>query len=302
MKKLLLLFILVGNIAFSQDGKITFKKKINLSKTKLWQRVSYNDTIQEDYAFLNKIDFYAIKYKSDSLTIKGMMILPKAKGKFPVVIFNRGGNRDYGKISLWLLYHYTAKLASKGYVVLASNYREKDEFGGKDINDVLNLIETTKTITKADTSKIGMFGWSRGGMMTYLALKNSNKIKTAIVGNGSTNLFTTMKNRPRFESLVYEQCIPNYYNNKEEELKKRSVVFWADKLNKKSSLLILAGTKDKKVNPEQADELAQKLKEINYNFELRKFDTNHSFYGKRDELDNLVINWFNTHLSSTPPR
>ena len=29
-----------------------------------------------------------------------------------------------------------------------------------------------------------MFGWSRGGMMTYLALTKTNRIKAAVVGSG----------------------------------------------------------------------------------------------------------------------
>ena len=83
--------------------------------------------------------------------------------------------------------------------------------------------------------------------MTYLALKESDKIKTAIVGNGPTDLFGLIVDRPVIETNVIAQCVPNYDNNKKIELEKRSVIYWADKLNKDSSLLILCGTKDKRV-------------------------------------------------------
>ena len=43
-------------------------------------------------------------------------------------------------------------------------------------NGLLSTISVLKEINKADTSRIGMFGWSRGGMMTYLALQKSDKI------------------------------------------------------------------------------------------------------------------------------
>ncbi len=89
------------------------------------------------------------------------------------------------------------------------NYRENDEFGGAEINEVLNLTETIKEIEKADSNCIGMFGWSRGGMMTYLALSKSDKIKTAIIGNGVSDLFETAKSRPRMETNVFAECIPN---------------------------------------------------------------------------------------------
>ena len=55
----------------------------------------------------------------------------------------------------------------------------------------------------------------------------------------------------------------------------------ADELNKKSSLLILCGSNDERVNPEQADKIASKLKAIDYTFELKKFETDHYFSDKK---------------------
>ena len=37
-------------------------------------------------------------------------------------------------------------------------------------------------------------------------------------------------------------------------------------------------------------EIAIKIEEINYDFELKKFDTDHSFTNKRDELNGLTKN------------
>jgi len=100
------------------------------------------------------------------------------------------------------------------------------------------------------------------------------------------------------EINVFAECIPNYWKNKQVELKKRSVVYWTDKLNKESSLLILCGTKDKRVNPEQAEKIAKKLTEIKYDFEFKKVETDHFFSDKKAELNELVINWFDTELKN----
>jgi hypothetical protein len=54
------------------------------------------------------------------------------------------------------------------------------------------------------------------------------------------------------ETEVFAKLIPNYKNNKEIALEKRSVMYWADELDKNASLLILCGTQDKPVNPNQA--------------------------------------------------
>lgn len=291
-----IIFILYISFGFAQNGKIISKRLVHLNKTPVWNEVAKNDTLKPQFRHLGNINFYFITYQSDGFTVKGIVIEPKLEGKYPVVIFNRGGNRNYGQLTITTLMRLTAKLAENGYVIIGSNYREKDEFGGEEINDVLYLTETIKELEKADTSRIGMLGWSRGGMMTYLALQKSNKIKTAIVGNGASDLFDSAKFRPKMETNVFAECIPDYWENRTSELKKRSAIYWVDELNKNSSLLILCGTNDKRVNPKQADRIAKKLSEINYDFELKKYETDHFFSRYREELNNLIINWFDMRL------
>lgn len=294
----LIFFLLFISFGFAQNGKILSKSLVDISKTPFWERISQDNELHSDFEHLKKLDFYFITYQSDSLTVRGIIIEPKKEGKYPVVIFNRGGNRDFGRLTFGTLIIFASKLAEQGYVIIGSNYRENDEFGGVEINDVLNLTETVKEIEKADSNCIGMFGWSRGVMMTYLALQKSDKIKTAIVGNGTSDLFVTAKFRPKMESNVFAECIPDYWKNRDSELKKRSAVYWANELDKNSSLLILCGTNDKRVNPVQADKIANKLKEVEYDFELRKFETDHFFTEKKTELNELVIEWFDKQLKN----
>jgi dipeptidyl aminopeptidase/acylaminoacyl peptidase len=295
--KLFFIYIIfLFNSSFAQNGKILSKNLIDITKTPIWKQISVNDTLNNDFKHLKDLNFYFITYKSDSLKVVGITVEPKKEGVYPAIIFNRGGNRNYGRLTVGTLIMYTSKLAAQGYIIIGSNFRKEDEFGGAEINDVLCLTETIKEIKNCDTTRIGMFGWSRGGITTYQSLRKTNKIKTAIIGNGVSDLFSTIKERPEMEFNPISECIPNYWNNKEAELKKRSAIYWADELNKKSSLLILCGTEDKHVNYSQAERMASELEKINYKFELLKFDTDHFFTGKREVLDELVINWFNENL------
>ena len=298
MKNFLITTILYFSISlgFAQNGKLLSKELIDISSSPYWYQFSENDTLKTNYKHLNNLNFFAITYQSDSSIVKGITVEPKKEGVFPVVIFNRGGNANFAELDVSTLIYFTAKLAEQGYIIIASNYREQEEYGGQDINDVLYLTETIKEINKADTSRIGMFGWSRGGMMTYLALQKSDKIKTAIVGNGPSDLFKIAEYRPFVEEKVFANFIPNYWKNKETELKKRSVVYWADELNKQSSLLILCGTKDMACPPEQAEKISLLLEKIEYDYELMKFETDHRFTGKKEELSIEVIKWFNKRL------
>jgi hypothetical protein len=45
-------------------------------------------------------DYYKIRYLSNGLEVVGFIVTPRKKSKkYPVIIYNRGGNREYGKIT-----------------------------------------------------------------------------------------------------------------------------------------------------------------------------------------------------------
>lgn len=136
-------------------------------------------------------------------------------------------------------------------------------------------------------------------MMTYLALKLSADIRTAVVGNAPTDLFALIAERPEIETGVLAPCIPGYARNKQAELEKWSALYWPEALNPKSSLLILSGSRDDRCNPHQADSLAHRLRQIGYRFELKKVDTGHYFSDRKSELNAWLIDWFDCELKET---
>jgi dipeptidyl aminopeptidase/acylaminoacyl peptidase len=110
-----------------------------------------------------------ITYLSDGLRVKGYISYPIDKSKkYPCVIWNRGGIGNKGAIDSFTARGLFGQIASWGYVVFATQYRGNDggegtdEFGGDDVNDVLNLIPLADEIENADTTKWGIEGWSRG--------------------------------------------------------------------------------------------------------------------------------------------
>jgi dipeptidyl aminopeptidase/acylaminoacyl peptidase len=251
--------LLTVQATYSQNGKIIEKKPYPLpdSVTSIFE----SKNMELD---LNIINFYRIVYLSDGLKVVGYVAEPKAKGNYPCIIANRGGNRDYGQWEPLSVASFLGRMASWGYVVVASQYRGneggegKEELGGKDLNDVMNLVSVLAQLPQADTSKIGMEGSSRGGMMTYLALKKSCRFKAAAVTAGLANMFVHLQSRPDME-IEYNEIIPSYKANRERELRARSAVFWADQLCKTTPLLIMHGSSDWRVPPEESLELFGKL-------------------------------------------
>ena len=78
--------------------------------------------------------------------------------------------------------------------MLASNYRGGggsdgvDEWGGRDVDDVMNLIPLARDLGYIDMANLFMIGMSRGGPMTYIALRRKFPANAAAVISGVTDL------------------------------------------------------------------------------------------------------------------
>jgi len=306
--KYLLLLLFLNNCQAQQQPLIIEQQLItDLSKlpiyTKLIKEVNGIITWKEKYNYLDNINMYVITYLSDGLKVKGYLIKPKKEGKYPCIIYNRGGNRNFGSLKIAHGIFTLGRLANEGYVIIASQYRGnaggegKEEFGGKDVNDIINLVDVIKNIPEVDTTKIGMYGWSRGGMMTYLALTKTNKIKAAVVGGALSNAFENIKDRPDMETKVYSELIPNYWENRDVELKKRSAIYFADKFPKNVPILILHGNSDWRVKPEQSLTLALELEKHRIPYRLIMFEGgDHGISEHRVAVDKQVFDWFDKYL------
>lgn len=243
-----------------------------------------------------KTDCYKIKYLSDGLYVVGFVVKPKGgSSKFPVIIFNRGGNREFGKITEEKL-TYLSYLSSKGYVVLASQYRGNDggwgreEFGGKDVNDVLNIIQLAKSLPFVNPSKIVMLGYSRGGMMTCLAIKHGADIKAAAVVSGLTDVEQAYN---RDEGM--KRVIRVLVGTDKSEWEKRSAVYWPEKID--VPLLILHGEDDWRAKPSQAIKLSEKLTEAGKVHKLVIFPKgDHGLNTHQSARDREIFKWFKKYL------
>ena len=243
-------------------------------------------------------DCYRIEYLSDRLRVVGFIIKPKRMdAKLPVILFNRGGGLELGKITEENL-KYLSSLSSKGYVLLASQYRGNDggegreEFGGKDVNDVMNLIPLAKSLPFVKADRIGMLGFSRGGMMTYLAIKEGAPIKAAVVVGGLSDLtqFSQERGRNNLQHVIRNLVGPDI-----EAYKKRSAYDWPEKID--VPVLILHGGVDRVVDMSQARKLGEKLGELGKVYELVIFpEGDHGLNNLRDERDRKILEWFEKYL------
>jgi len=217
-------------------------------------------------------------YLSDGLKIVGYMLTPTAEGKHPCIIWNHGGNPQLNNLSReTVVQGRNGLLASSGYVVVASQFRQHlgseghDEFGGRDVDDVLNLLPV---------------------------LEQTDRIRVAVVISGLADLALNLKLRTKDEmGDVYHTYIPDYKTRKDQALAERSAVLWADKLSPKTPILLLHGTADWRVLPDEAMEMASALYKAKHPFRFVLFEGgSHGLPEFRSEVDRLVLSWFNDYL------
>jgi dipeptidyl aminopeptidase/acylaminoacyl peptidase len=277
-----------------------------LSREEIKLNESQNKMIASGWGteVLEKTITEKITYLSAGLKVKGYISYPADKSKkYPCVIWNRGGIENRGVIDSFTARGMFGQIANWGYVVFASQYRGndggegEDQFGGDDVDDVLNLIPLADEIENADTTRWGIEGWSRGGMMTYLSLTRTDIFKCAIVSGGIANLRCSSDESP-FMRRLYEVTMGKYKGEEFfEKCESRSIVRFADKLSKDTPILIIHGTADERVLPHDSIDLSYKLLELKIPFRLVMLEGGDHFMKKhRKEVDKMRRKWFEKYL------
>ncbi len=300
--KTLLVFLCIHVSA--QSGKIIDRKQLDWKNDIGITSIVFKDgVLKKKYDYLNEVSIERITYLSDGLKIKGYLASPKKDSQYPCIIYNRGGNKEFGKLTPKKAVFILARVASWGYVVAASQYRGndgsegKEEFGGEDVNDVLNLIPLFNNLKNTETTKLGIYGWSRGGMMTYLALSKTNIFKAAVVGGGASDLRLVMETRKDTFETVYYDNIPDYAKDKANALNSRSAINFVENISKTTPILMLHGTADWRVVPDMALDLSKAFIKNKVPHRLVLFEGgNHGLTEFNDEVDTMVKQWFDAYL------
>lgn len=241
-----------------------------------------------------EVNTYKIRYQSEECEVVAYLSVPIAcldeKKPYPCIIYNRGGNREYGaNISENIA--YLAKTSEM--IVFASQYRGvdggtgKDEFGGSDLQDVLKLIDLCEQFSFVDMERLYMMGTSRGGMMTYLAAKEDDRIKKAVVVSGEADLFMGWEEREDMRE-VFSELIGKTPEEAPEEYEKRSATYWADEIL--CPVLIIHSKLDEKVSYAQAEKMIQCLQNAGKEYQFITHEDN--VHGLHPEDFDTIMEWF----------
>ena len=222
------------------------------------------------------IDPKVITYKTrDGAEVHARLFTPEMIGarrdpKKPAVVFVHGAGYLQEAHRYWSTSYYRENLfnnllASRGYVVLAPDYRASAGYGrdwrtaiyrhmgGKDLDDVVDGARFLVQTEKVDPKRIGVYGGSYGGFITLMAMFTTPDVFAA----GAAL-------RPVSDWAHYNQDytsnILNVPQSDLEAYRQSSPIYFAEGL--KGRLLILHGMVDTNVFFQDTVRLVQRLIEL----------------------------------------
>jgi dipeptidyl aminopeptidase/acylaminoacyl peptidase len=240
-----------------------------------------------------------IRYRSDGLSVVAYLFGPAKPGgaKRPVVVYNRGSwvSGDEAPALLGVMY----RLADAGFEVIAPQYRGsdggegRDELGGADVDDVLEAVRLAREVPGADPERVFMYGESRGGMMTFQAIREGAKLRAAATVGAFTDFEGILASDATARAAA-PKIWPDFEKSRKALGQRRSALQWADQLT--VPLLILHGAHDP-LPRSQSLELAQKLDALGRTYELHVVAGGSHTLGERAaQRDAEVIAWFKQAL------
>ncbi|OAQ38163.1 peptidase S9 [Pedobacter psychrophilus] len=230
--------------------------------------------INEDW--LSKIDLATVtgfKSKSkDGTAISGLYFKPYGATveKLPFILYIHGGPVSQDEFS----FDFTRQmLAAGGFGVAAVNYRgsngrgrafSKSIYGDWGNLEVMDLLGATDYLIKkgwVDETKMGIGGWSYGGILTDYTIANTNRFKAACSGAGSAMQLSMYGIDQYLLQWNEEIGLPWEKKGLEKYLKISYPFTHADKIT--TPTLFMVGQNDFNVPSEGSEQMYAALKTLN---------------------------------------
>jgi dipeptidyl aminopeptidase/acylaminoacyl peptidase len=174
-------------------------------------------------------------------------------------------------------FHFERELfAANGYVVASPNYRGSSgrgqaymkaidaDWGNKEVVDVQAVADALVARGLADAGRMGIGGWSYGGITTNYTIATTQRFKAAISGAGSS-LQTSMYGTDQY-TLQYDTELGAPWKNRDRWLKVSYPFFQADRIT--TPTLFMVGEKDFNVPAAGSEQMYQALRSIGVPTEL----------------------------------
>ncbi len=258
-----------------------------------------------------------VKFKSaDGTEVHGLLVEPPdfvAGRRYPTILWVHGGpnSQDDHSLELW---GYGTQIerqffATHGYVVLAINYRGGTgrgakytraifaDWGHKEVDDLLAGADYAVARGIADPARLGIGGWSYGGILTDYTIAKDTRFKAAISGAGSGNQ-TAMYGVDQYVFQYNNEVQPPWHDTAS-WIKLSYPVFHADRI--RTPTLFLGGDKDFNVPLQGGEQMYQSLRTLGVPARLVVYPGEYHVLTRPSFLVDRIqryLDWMDSHLAA----
>ena len=233
-------------------------------------------------------------YEVDGKRVEAISFTPPGNGPFPAVLLIPGYEHSARD-----MVPFGVRMARTGFAGIAvaqpgfgRSQGPSDFVGSKTLAVLTVAYRKLQKEKYVDPNRMGIYGYSRGGMATSLLAVELDDVKAAVFSSGIYDfqrLYDETPFRGARENMQHETGM------KKEAVIERSSILRMDKL--KCPVLILHGEQDKNVPVDQAKELRDRLKELHKDFEIKLFPDMEHILGP--EGKDMAVDFFRRKLLQT---
>lgn len=170
-----------GETAVAQDPEF-FRKVFCINSSEFnWygksaEYSSVSQVPQYDRSTIPAVSVQTVSYQSGGLMLTGYLCTPSGAGPYPGVVYNHGG---LGTTIGGAPEETCTALAQDGFVGFSPIRRQTISLDGH-LDDVLAGADYLKNLSYVDRNRLGIMGFSRGGLLTYMASTVRSDFKAVI--------------------------------------------------------------------------------------------------------------------------
>ena len=303
----------VSSLIQGSDGKIALLQATadELPEVHALENGAFRRLSHQNDAWLSEVELAATEdftsKSKDGAIVNSLLVKPagfKPGQKYPLLLLIHGGPNGQDEHS----FSFDQQLfAARGYVVLAVNYRGSSGRGSafqkaifadwcnKEVVDLSGAVDEAIRVGVADPERLGLGGWSYGGILTDATIAVDQRFKAGVSGAGSS-LQLTMYGTDQY-ILQYEQELGLPWKALEPWLRVSSAFLHADRI--KTPTLFMCGEKDFNVPIAGSEQMYQALKSRGIDTQLIVYPG--QFHGittpsyVRDRLERRLA-WYDKYL------